>query len=185
MQTSRVAVTIAAAASGVLLAGTLSAGQLGSVENGRYRHVKTDVNFPVPAGWTVVATGPSSDGGEQMYMHYQTSPKTYAAVWMKQETNTPADAAALLESEVQRKLKQRGGDITGYRFRPDSIRHVKIAGHNAVRAVADATHSGQVEYFTWIFTERTRVQFDVRGVEPDASVITSRLGEIIQAARIP
>jgi len=120
-----------------------------------------------------------------MYMHYQTSPKTYAAVWMKQETNTPADAAALLESEVQRKLKQRGGDITGYRFRPDSIRHVKIAGHNAVRAVADATHSGQVEYFTWIFTERTRVQFDVRGVEPDASVITSRLGEIIQAARIP
>jgi hypothetical protein len=183
MQSSRIA--LIAAAAGVLLGGTLSAGQLGSVENRLYRHVKTDVAFPIPAGWTVLTTGGSSDGGEQMYMRHDTSPRTYVAVWMKQETNTPAEAVALLESEVQRKLKQRGGDITGYRFRPDSIEHVDIAGHKAVRAVADLTHSGQVEYFTWIFTERTRVQFDVRGVEPDASTITSRLGTIVQAAQIP
>jgi hypothetical protein len=183
MQSSRIVVTIAASC--VLLAGTLSAGQLGSVENGLYRHVKTDLAFPIPAGWTVLTTGGSSDGGEQMYMRHDTSPRTYVAVWMKHETNTPAEAAALLESEVQRKLKQRGGAITGYGSRPDSIRHVDIAGHNAVTAVADLTHSGQVEYFTWIFTERTRVQFDVRGPEPDASTTTSRLGEIIQAATIP
>jgi len=30
-----------------------------------------------------------------------------------------------------------------------------------------------------------RPQFDVRGVEPDASTITARLGEIVQAAEIP
>jgi hypothetical protein len=106
------------------------------------------------------------------------------AVWLKKETNTPAEAAALLELAVKMKLEQRHGAITGYRFRPNSIEHVTIAGHNALRAAADFS-PGTVEYFTWIFSERTRVQFDVRGVEPDASTVTSRLEEVIQAAEIP
>jgi hypothetical protein len=44
---------------------------------------------------------------------------------------------------------------------------------------------GQVEYFTWIFTERTRVQFDVRGSDPQASQTDARFQEIVRAARIP
>jgi hypothetical protein len=149
MQTSRLA--LIAAAAGVLLGGTLSAGQLGSelgsVENGRYRHVKTDVNFPVPAGWSVLGTGGSSDSGEQMYIRHETSPRTYVAVWMKKETNTPAEAAALLELAVKMKLEQRHGAITGYRFRPNSIEHVTIAGHNALRAAADFSPGTDLRQF--------------------------------------
>jgi hypothetical protein len=43
----------------------------------------------------------------------------------------------------------------------------------------------QVEYFTWIFTERTRVQFNVRGDDPDASQTETRFQQIVRAARIP
>jgi hypothetical protein len=59
--------------------------------------------------------------------------------------------------------------------------------HKAVKAVADFVRGTQqtVEYLTWVYTERTRVQFDLRGVEPDASSTASRFEEIIQAARIP
>jgi hypothetical protein len=64
---------------------------------------------------------------------------------------------------------------------------VYIGDHKAVKAVADFLQGTKqtVEYFTWIFTEHTRVQFDVRAEEPDASSAVARLEEIIQAARIP
>jgi hypothetical protein len=59
-----------------LVASTPSAGQLASVENGRYHHLKTDVEFPVPAGWSVLMTGQSSGGGEQLYLRDAASPRS-------------------------------------------------------------------------------------------------------------
>jgi hypothetical protein len=124
-----------------------------------------------------------------MYLRDTASPATYVAVWMKKETNTAAEADAWLELAVKLKIDQRtgGGAIGGYSVRPDSVQHAYIGDHKAVRAVADLVQGTQqtVEYFTWVYTERTRVQFDVRGVEPDASSTASRFEEIIQAARIP
>jgi hypothetical protein len=165
----------------------LAADQLATVQAGRYHHVKSGVEFPVPSGWSVLWTGASSDGGEQMYLRDNASPQTYVAVWMKQETNTPTEADALLELAVKMKTDQRGGAVTGYRFRPESIEYIYVRDHKAVRAAADRTENSQrtAEYFTWIFTERTRVQFDVRGADADASGVAARLEEIIQAANIP
>ena len=172
---------------GVAFAAYRAEGQLASVENGRYRHFKTDVEFAVPPGWSVVGTGQSSDGGEQMYLRDAASPSTYVAVWMKREANTPAEADAWLELAVKMKVDQRGGAATGYRFRPDTIEHLYVRDHKAVKAVADLPPGTRsiTEYFTWIYTERTRVQFDVRGIEPEASSTASRLEEIIQTATIP
>jgi hypothetical protein len=42
-----------------------------------------------------------------------------------------------------------------------------------------------VEYLTWVFTERTRVQFDVRGTPDRAADVNAALEGIITAARIP
>jgi hypothetical protein len=84
------------------------AGQLASVQIGRYHHFKTAVEFPVPAGWSVVTTGQSSDGGEQTYLRDAALPGTYVAVWMKKETNTVAEADAWLELAVKMKVDQTG-----------------------------------------------------------------------------
>jgi hypothetical protein len=174
---------------GVLLLAIPLAAQLGSVENGRYRHFSSEVEFPLHSGWSVVATGPSSDGGDQVYLRDAASSATYVAVWMKKETNTKAEVNARLELATKMKVDQRGGAESGYRFRPETIRHLTIRRHQAVSAVADfppgARFERHVEYFTWIFTERTRVQFDVRGTEPDAAATTARLEQIILAASIP
>jgi hypothetical protein len=172
----------------VLLFGAiLRAGQLATLHDGRYHHIKSGVEFPVPDGWSVLWTGDSSDGGEQVYLRDAASPDTYVAVWMKKETNTPTEADAWLELAVKMKTDQRGGESRGYRFRPNSIEHLSVGDHKAVRAAADYSDNALpvAEYFTWIFTERARVQFDVRGTDADASAVAARVEEIIHAAMIP
>jgi hypothetical protein len=77
--------------------------------------------------------------------------------------------------------------IPAYQFRPESTQHLFIANHRAVRAVADFAQGSRTraEFFTWIFTERTRVKFDVRGAEPGSLSAAMRLEGIIQSAAIP
>jgi hypothetical protein len=183
--------TFLATVCGVLLVvSTPGAGQLASEQNGRYRHVKSGVEFPVPSGWSVTGTNPSSDGGEQTTLLNATAPFTYVAVWMKPVVNTSTEVNAGLEQVVSAKLDQRMGIYPGYQFRSESIQLLRIGDHSAVKAVADLVQptfrAGKaVEYFTWIFTERTRAQFYVRGAEPGAGSAALRLEEIIQSATIP
>jgi hypothetical protein len=95
----------------------------------------------------------------------------------------------MLQAAARLKREQRDASGTQhYTFRPDSIKHQSIGGRKAVSATADFIVLGgkkQVEYFTWIFTEHTRVQFDVRGSEPEASQTEARFQQIVRAARIP
>jgi hypothetical protein len=161
---------------------------LGFVREGHYHNVATGVEFPVPKDWSVVSTSGSSDGGDQVFLADASAPAAYVAVWMKKERNTPARVDVLLRQIPQRKREQR--DNNGklhYVFRPGSIQHVDMAGRRAVQATADFIGQAQpqVEYFTWILTERTRVQFDVRSTDPEASQTEARFQEIVRAARIP
>ncbi len=161
---------------------------LGIVTNGRYHHIASGVEFPVPKGWSVVSTSGSSDGGDQVYLADEAAPATYVAVWMRKERNRPAEIDVMLQSISSRKREQR--DFNGmlhYAFRPGSIQHVRVGGRKAVQATADfiGQGHGQVEHFTWIITEHTRVQFDVRGPDPEASQTEARFQAIVRAARIP
>jgi hypothetical protein len=185
----------------LLLASAPGAGQLGIVKDGRYRHTRTGVELAVPVDWSILDTSPSSDGGDQMYLRYSGLPDVYVAVWMKPESNSPADADVWLQLAAKMKVDQRHqGGISQFAFRPESIQRKYVGERQAESAIADFTPAHaqpgarrpagppagkMVEYFTWIFTERTRVQFDVRGAEGDAELVASRLEEIIQAARIP
>lgn len=182
-------VLIAALASSTLGAqGNPRISELGFVKDGRYHHIRTGVEFPVPLGWSVISTGPSSGGGEQMYLRNVAAPQTYVAVWMKNEANTPADAEAWLQLAPKMKTDQRiGQNVQQFTFRRDSIVRTSISGHNAETATADFVERGQnwVEYFAWIYTEKTRVQFDIRGMEPDASFVRAQFDQIIQLADIP
>ena len=65
----------------LLVAGGASA-QVGTLQNGRYHHLATGVEFNVPPGWSVVKGGASSDDGETVTLQDSTS-KVKAAVWMR------------------------------------------------------------------------------------------------------
>ena len=67
----------------LLVAGGASA-QVGTLQNGRYHHLATGVEFNVPPGWSVVKGGASSDDGETVTLQDSTS-KVKAAVWMRVE----------------------------------------------------------------------------------------------------
>ncbi|HEV3061413.1 MAG TPA: hypothetical protein VGY48_24405 [Vicinamibacterales bacterium] len=162
--------------------------ELGFVKDGYYHHIATGVEFPVPKNWSVLSASGSSEDGEQVFLGDDATPESYVAIWLKKERHTPADVDAMLNAAAALKRQQRDGrDTQRYTFRPNSIRHTVIGGRKAVRATADFVVVGkpQVEYFTWIFTERTRVQFDVRGDDPDASQTEMRFQQIVRAARIP
>jgi hypothetical protein len=163
--------------------------QLGFVKDGHYHHNASGVEFPVPKDWSVLSASGSSDGGDQVYLGDDAAPVSYVAVWIKKERNSPADVDAMLQLATRNKREQRDSSGTQhYAFRPDSIKHSSIGGRKAVTATADFIVPGgkkQVEYFTWIFTERTRVQFDVRGSEPEASQTEARFQQIVHTARIP
>lgn len=182
-------VQLAVVTVGVLLTcgAGMDAGQLGSVANGAYRHSATGVQFPVLPGWRVLRTGASSDGGDQVYLQDAISPTTYVAVWMKKDETTPAQAEARLNQVTTLKLAQRTRDGAPALEFPGGVQHVTIGGHHAIKATADfmAMRQRGVEYFTWIYTEHTRVQFDVRGVEPEAGLVALRVESLIDGAQIP
>jgi hypothetical protein len=162
--------------------------ELGFVKDGHYHQIATGVEFPVPRNWSVLSASGSSEDGYEVFLGDDATPASYVAIWLKKERNTPADVDAMLNAAAQRKRQQRDSRGTQrYTFRPDSIRHTVIGGRKAVSATADFVMVGkpQVEYFTWIFTERTRVQFDVRGDDPDASQTETRFQRIVRGARIP
>lgn len=163
--------------------------ELGFIKNGRYHHIATGVEFPIPNGWSVLSASGSSDDGEQVHLGDDATPASYVAIWLKRERNAPAVVDAMLRNAAPRKREQRDSIGTQhYAFRSDSIQRTSIGGRNAVNATADfVAFNGakQVEYFTWIFTGRTRVQFDVRGPEPDAGLTAARFQTIVRAARIP
>jgi hypothetical protein len=162
--------------------------ELGFVKDGHYHHIATGVEFPVPRNWSVLSAFGSSEDGEQVLLGDDATPASYVAIWLKKERHMPADVDAMLSAAPRLKRQQRDSRGTlRYTFRPDSIRHTAIGGRKAVSATADFAVVGkpQVEYFTWIFTESTRVQFDVRGDDPDASQTETRFQQIVRAARIP
>jgi hypothetical protein len=151
-----------------------------------YRHDRTGFEFVVPSGWTVLWTGSSSDGGDQMYLRYFAAPETYVAIWMKPEVNTTAEADAWLQLAVKMQANQRRG-VANFAFRPERTQRQYIGRHQAEIAVADFIERDQqmVEYFTWVFTERTRVQFDVRGTPERSADVNAALEGIVTTARIP
>ena len=158
---------------------------LGVVKDGRYHHLQTGVEFAVPPGWSVQSTGPSSDGGDQMYLGDSLSVGTYVAVWMKKESNPASDLDAMLQFAPVEKTNQRGAQV--YRVRAGSIEQRSIGGRKAVSAVADFIGDGlkKVEYNTWIYTENTRAYFHAQCAASDLPLVQARVDAIIRTAIVP
>jgi len=159
---------------------------IGVRHEGRYHHISTGMDIPVPLDWSIFDEGPSSDDGEQVVLRYARSPQVYVAIWMRHELRKPADIDGRLQISVPNKRQQRSG-VPGFAFRASSIQRESIAGHQAERAIADYREgtADRVEYFTWVCTTRTLVQFDVRGAASEAEASARAFQPIIQRTYIP
>jgi hypothetical protein len=159
---------------------------IGVRHEGQYHHIATGMDIPIPLDWSVVDEGSSSDGGDQIYLRYSRSPQIYVAVWMRHEVHQLADIDDRLLVIVPNKTQQRSG-VPGFAFRVPTIRHESIDGHKGVRAIADYREgtADRVEYFTWVCTTRTLVQFDVRGPAAEAESTARAFQPIIERTVIP
>jgi hypothetical protein len=118
---------------------------LATVENGRYRHRWSGIEFDVPQGWEAGVTGPSSDFGEQVALTHRES-NVSMSVWMIKE-ETPADMVAVrLEGAPAEKVRQRHGGylvpgmVQGtYQIPPHTVQSMWIGGRQALLAIGEYT----------------------------------------------
>jgi hypothetical protein len=160
-------------------------GDIGTVENGVYRHDRTGVEFTLPSGWTLVSQGHADHGGHGVVLKDSVT-DAFGWVWMKSQRNEPGDIAGLLERRLDVKLLQRN-NFEGYKFRPGSVQHITVGGNQGMGVIADYVSLGQrkSEYLTWIYSGKTHVYFDGRVPEAQLPAFQARFNELIQSAVIP
>jgi hypothetical protein len=72
-------------------------------------------------------------------------------------------------------------------LRPGSVQRTVIAGHEAMVAIGEyQTEQGaEVEYMTWIYTERTHTFFFARLAADDLEVFRPQFERFVESASIP
>ncbi|HEY7290013.1 MAG TPA: M56 family metallopeptidase [Vicinamibacterales bacterium] len=158
---------------------------LGVLENGRYRHLLTGITFDIPQRWTLIGTGPSSDGGE-MAQFVDTVTGSSIAIWMKPNTPPPAGILAQLRGAIPEKIGQRQG-FQGYRVRPETIQFGTISGVRSLTAIADFTQSGQLmnECLTWINSSTERAFIFARIPSSQLATFEPQFRDIVDSAIVP
>jgi hypothetical protein len=165
---------------------------MGSVMNGRYQHATTGTSFLVPAGWTVLRSGPSSDGGEMVSLK-DTVSDAVVSVWMI-VTNTSQEGIAAEGPEdwnrhhIGMKIRQRFDQgLRDYWVRADTIQNKVIGGLPALAARGEFTQNTEriVECLTWIHGKTARAFFFARAPESRAELLQIRFDELVGTALIP
>jgi len=167
---------------------------LGVVQNGRYHHNLTGVEFDLPPGWSHRVTDQSSDNGQMAILSEASFNDAFVGIWMIQEHIRPENITARLRLAIPQKVRQREG-IRNYAMRPESIQLTTINGRQAIRAVADFVGGvnesngfngdNMTEIMAWIFTEKTRAFFHARVPRDEVSGFQPRFEQVIQSAQVP
>jgi hypothetical protein len=184
---------IAVIAGGISLAAAQGTAQtLGFVQDARYHHVKTGVQFLVPPGWIVMDTAPSSDGGEMVQLRDAVQPIVLSA-WMIRTNTTLEGSAAKDVADRYRhvigmKIRQRfDSGARDYWVPAESIQEKTIGDKSALTAVGEFTENGKrvAECLAWIFTERTGAFFFMRVAATDLQTYQYRFDQIVETATVP
>ena len=165
---------------------------LGTLQDGRYYHLRTGINFAVPVGWTLLVAGPSSDGGEMVTLR-DSGTDTTLSVWMivtktSQEGIAAAGRADWYRHVVGMKIRQRYDQgLRDYWVAADTIQERVISGRNALAAVGEFTEGGQrvAECLTWIVGDNARAFFFARAPKSSLDLVQLRFDELVATAVIP
>ena len=140
----------------------------GTLENGVYHHTKTGTEIRLPAGWSVTGDGDSSGTGEAVTLRDDSGQSYF--VFMVPDPRSLAEIPATLDHDVDYKLHQRVVDgVAGFKMRSGSLMKWAQGNWQAASVAFEFGQDGQqIEYDTWVRTEKTMVYF--RGICPASGV---------------
>ena len=156
--------------------------ELGTVENGRYRNLLTNVELAIPDGWAFKGDGPSSGNG-QMAMIESGSGIT-VQVWMRPLVLEEAKIVQALHMQMENKHSMRP---EGWRIRPESVRDRSLSGCVGLSSIADYTLNStpMVEYDFWVLSGKTHVFFFGQADEDKLETLRADVDAAAKAALIP
>jgi len=180
-------------------------------EPDKFEHTVTHVALTAPPKWQLEGSSESSDGGDIVMFSTSEIRTDILAAWMRAYTGHETDFTAMLRHDAEHKAQDRK-DYTGWAIRPESVQLRTIAGHQALSAVADYTEpaiqgqmvvwrNGQTtvvnphasstetykmaEYFIWVRSPKTFVQFFGRAKADDLPKLQAGLDQLAATAVIP
>ncbi len=158
----------------------------GSVQNGRYHHDQTGLEFNLPVGFSVQGTDNYMNDGWQAILIDSEDHNARVAVWMA-ERSFPANVVpTILASQVPAKIARRKR-LTGYEIPAESIQKISINGQQGLKATAryEAAGKKMTELLTWITTEHTDVHFYAMVPTSSAPDLEWRFDQMVQSAIVP
>jgi hypothetical protein len=162
----------------------------GSVENGRYHHDQTGLEFELPPGFSVSGTANymNNNGWQATITDSQRSNTLVAAVWMAQRNRSEKRLPSVIDAQIPAKIRRRTAPNHPYEIPADSIQKISINGRQAIKAMGRyQQHDGQkmVELLTWIITERTDVHFYAMVPVDALPDVQWRFEQMVQSAIVP
>jgi hypothetical protein len=168
----------------------------GVLQNGRYHHNLTGVEFNLPAGWSVTMPAPAQ--GEPRTMTVLVDPDgkaIFASAAMNKVSTNPEDISVALSRALTGIVARRAGETgwgpphlaKNYKIREGSVERTLIGGQQALRGIGDYEMGGKKtsELLTWIFTEHTRAYFFAQMRTENLPALQTTFEQILQSATIP
>jgi hypothetical protein len=166
-----------------------------TVENGRFYHKPSGVEFDMPSGWSVNRTQFSGGGpGESTILQDASGKATVVSIYILKVPTDPDNIPKVLAGVIPRLIAMRAGQTGGprqmtpnYTVRESSVDQSSIGGHQAVRAIGDFTRGDKSfsELLAWIDTENTRTYFFLRSLAKDLPDVEAPFNQMLQSAKIP
>jgi hypothetical protein len=159
----------------------------GGVQNGRYHHDQTGLEFNLPAGFSVQGTYNYMNDGWQAIVTDSEDHNLNFAVWMAKRSFPANVIPTILARQVPAKIARRKG-LTVYQIPAESIQKISINGQQAVKATASYQNpDGQkmTELLTWITTEHTDVHFYAMVPTNSVADLQWRFEQMVQSATVP
>jgi hypothetical protein len=171
-------------------------GETGYVQDRRYHHSPTGVEFDLPAGWSVGRPAPAQGDPNTMTVLRDPDHKAlFLSADMRKVETHPENIPVVLSNALTMLLGRRAGQTgagpphlaENYKLRPGSEERTTIGGQQALRAIGEYELRGRkvTELLTWIDTEHTRVFFFAQVPSENIPALQTAFEQIIQSARIP
>jgi hypothetical protein len=157
-----------------------------SVQNGRYHHDQTGLEFNLPARFSLQGTDNYMYDGWQAILRDSESRSGFA-VWMAKRSFPANVVPTILASQVPAKIARRKG-FPHYEIPDESIQKISINGRQAIKATATYQMTdGQkmTELLTWITTEHTDVHFYAMVPTSSLPDLQWRFDQMVQSAIVP
>jgi hypothetical protein len=164
---------------------------LGAVQDGKYRHFWTGVEFAVPAGWSFTTQKAESNGGDRVDLMDSNAKAKEACVRIAREINPPERVAGRLLDRYQYKLKVLRTPAAGYleyHLRPDSPVHRTVGGQQAWSYAADyidAKGAKMSEYVVFVQSEKNSVYFSLIAAAADFAGVQAQFEPVVQSLLMP